>query len=242
MSESRTEAINTYKNAHLWLIIPLILTLAGFFRGYFMNFINESWHKHMHGLSAILWYILLIIQPYLVTRKQILSHKKYGMIALILAGGVVFSAITIIPMNIQAALATEEGDFRVFLYGISFVDFISVVGFCFSVIMAIINVKSVHDHALWMISTAFWPLFAGLVRLIGSINSVFLNITDYHIIIGMYISAALIMPMIIITCIRLKKWHMALILPLLSNLLYFTIRPLGESEVWRNLAESIFKY
>ncbi|MEO0469085.1 MAG: hypothetical protein AAF206_05650, partial [Bacteroidota bacterium] len=113
-------SIQTYRNAHKWLIIPIVVILIGFMPSYFLTFAAESWGHHLHALSAIAWFGLMIAQPYLITRGNRRAHRLWGMIGLFLAGAVMFSALAISPLNVYLG---AQGGFppsfpAAFYYGI----------------------------------------------------------------------------------------------------------------------------
>ena len=72
--------INLFPKAHLWLLIPFVLTLAGFYLSYWSKFSEAPWRQHMHGLSATAWYVLVILQPWLIHNKPPNYHKKWGLL------------------------------------------------------------------------------------------------------------------------------------------------------------------
>ncbi|MEJ2006416.1 MAG: hypothetical protein P8X57_15975, partial [Cyclobacteriaceae bacterium] len=155
-----------YKNAHIWLFLAFLVAIIGFANSYWSNFTQATWDWHLHGITASVWYLFIVIQPYLATHGKLMSHKKLGMLGLILAGGVAFSALNVIDGNIKGAqgetgpIATET-----FLYGVSLIDLVSVAGFLFSVVMSVRKVRILDDHALWMISTVLWAFMPAFGRL-----------------------------------------------------------------------------
>ncbi len=234
-----------FKNAHKWLIIPLVISLIGFARGYFFRLDEASWHQHMHGLSAILWYIMLIIQPYLITRGKVRQHKFYGTISLFLAGGVTFSALTIIPQNLKAIPSFEPNPIvnADFFYGVSFADIFTIIGFAASVLIAITKVKNLEDHAMWMLSTVFWAFMPALGRFVMIPNMILFGATaPYDFIDVLFFSTLFCILPIFMICWRLKRWHPALLIVAAANLLFLFIRPIGRSELWRSIADELFKY
>ena len=93
----KAETIN-YKNFHLWMLVPFAISILGFSYSYYTKLSSATFHQHVHGISATIWYILVIVQPYLIVRMQnVETHKMLGMIALIFAGIVAGSAFAIIP-------------------------------------------------------------------------------------------------------------------------------------------------
>ena len=51
-----------YKYAHLYLTLGLVVVLLGFSTTYFSRLSDFSLPYHVHGISATLWMILLILQ------------------------------------------------------------------------------------------------------------------------------------------------------------------------------------
>lgn len=233
--------MDKYKKAHLWLIIPFAIAILGFMRSYFLDFFNASFGQHIHGLSAVAWYGFVIWQPYLATHKQLKKHRKYGIVGVFLAGLVVASALATIPSNISGAETAAGNPVAppFFLYGVSFFDFVSIIGFGGSVIIAIMKSKNLDDHALWMISTVFWAMVPALARL--TLVSYFITtgeVTNFANIA--MASTPLILIALIVLMIKFKRAHPALVAVFIGNLLVYTIKPLGESEWWINIAKALF--
>lgn len=237
--------LSQYRNAHKWMLIPWIVILIGFTPQYFMTWLSEPWAYHLHALSAMGWFALIVIQPYLATRGKLRQHRFWGMIGVFLAGAVVFSALSIVPTNVYfGAKGGFEPIFPAsFFYGLVFTETIQVIGFGLAVIMAIINSKRPEQHALWMTSTIFFGLMPAWGRLImfpilitgGEIawldtqTSLNIGITLFFIVI-LFIGY------------RLKKLkHPAIILSLIFvSFMFFTIK-IGELDWYQELVTRIMK-
>ncbi len=150
-----------FPRAHYWLLIPFFIAIAGFSFSYWSRFTEAPFQHHLHGLTATAWFILLLVQPYLYTKKNFDLHRNLGFIGIFLAGGVVFSAFQVVPNNIGS-----ESLPPVLQYGLTYIDFVAVFGFSASVILAMINRKKLVVHARYMISTAFWALIPAFARLV----------------------------------------------------------------------------
>lgn len=241
-SEPVPGGIQTFRNAHRWLLIPLFITLLGFTPSYFLKLGEATWQQHLHGISAMLWFGLLIVQPYLATHGRLAQHRVLGPVGLLLAGMVVASALGVIPANIENAQNPELSPLvpPAFFYGISFVDLVIAIGFTVSVVMAMLSVRRPRDHALWMISTAFWAISPGLVRLLafGMIFTVGvdgLTLIDFVVVATFPVVAA-----IVVLMFRMGRAHPALLLALFGNLLAFLTAWLGNNETWRAIARAVF--
>ena len=235
-------SIDVFRRAHLWLLIPLVITLLGFTPSYFMKLGEATWHQHIHGISATLWFVLLIVQPYLATHGQLPRHRLLGPIGLVLAGMVVASALAVIPANIENAQRTDLSPFisPAFYYGISFLDVVIAIGFSASVIMAILRIRSPRDHALWMISTAFWALSPGLTRLMAFSMIFTVGVEGRTLIEFIFAGTLPIAAAILVVMIRLRQAHPALVLALAGNLVALLVAWLGNNETWRAVADSLF--
>ena len=158
--EKRTN-VNLFPKAHLWLLIPFVLTIAGFYLSYWSRFSEAPWRQHMHGLSATVWYILVVLQPWLIHNKPAKYHKKLGIIGVFLAGAVVFSALQVMPYQVVNKFLPD-----VLKYGFSFADLCALFGFSVCVIVGVLNSKNTNVHARWLISTVFWILLPATARLL----------------------------------------------------------------------------
>jgi len=84
--------LNKYKSLHLWMIIPMVFMQLGIAMDYWGDFTDNVWSVHTHYWTGTIWYIYLIIQPYLATRGKMESHRTNGIIGMFLADGVYFIA------------------------------------------------------------------------------------------------------------------------------------------------------
>ena len=153
--------INVFPKAHFWLLIPFVLTIAGFYLSYWSKFTDAPWRQHMHGISATAWYILVVMQPWLIHNKPVIFHKRLGIIGVFLSGAVVFSALQVMPHQVVNEFLPD-----VLKYGFSFADLCALAGFSICVIAGVWKAKYINVHARWLISTVFWILLPATARLV----------------------------------------------------------------------------
>ena len=60
-----------YKYAHWYLTLGLLIVLVGFSKTYFTKLGDFGFAHHLHGVSATLWMLLLIVQPYLFQKDYL---------------------------------------------------------------------------------------------------------------------------------------------------------------------------
>jgi hypothetical protein len=234
-----------YQHLHWWMLLPFAIVFAGFIPNYWSRFTEAKFVWHVHGLSATLWFALLIVQPWLATTGKIRQHRRWGMVGILLAGIVAGSALVRIPSNLEGAAV--PGDFAKapdsFLYGVSLLDLLGVLGFATSVAMGVLRAKKRDDHEMWMISTVFWSMMAGMTRLALTIGN---SLAPEGVVYSHLNSVAWgNIPMslaILLICYRLRNWHPAMIAVLVVNSLYFFLEPIGNSPTWRHIADVLFRY
>ncbi len=243
------DSIMKYKYFHLWMLIPFVISILGFSFSYFLNFANATFHQHVHGISATLWYILVIVQPYLITRKQsIQRHKTLGTIGIILAGIVTGSAFTIIPKNIDNVKELDiHGFFNPTLaYFFALIDFVLICMFIVSVSLAILSIKSkkLTDHVQWLMASVFFVLSPALGRMLG-IGAVILNNGNMEGISGAKMAILAMIVMFVLIIIFYYKYgsfkHLSFKLLVIAHLPFLFVEWIGDNEFIRNLLTAIFK-
>lgn len=238
-----------YRNFHLWMLIPFIISLLGFSYSYYAKLPSATFHQHVHGISATLWYILIIVQPYLITRKKNFSkHRSLGTIGLILAGIVAGSAFAIIPKNIDNVATLDINGFfnPTIAYFFTLIDFVLVCMFVISVSFAILNIKkrNLSGHVQWLMASVFFVLSPGLARLLGII-AILINqgnmegITFLKLVIPTLI---VMMALIIFYYYKYGSFkHPSFVLLIICHIPFLFAAQIGDNEFMRNLLSSIFK-
>lgn len=219
---------------HIWLSVILVIVLAGFWPSYLAKPMQVPFRLHIHGITATLWFILLIIQPYLYSKKKVQLHRKLGMLSLILAGGVIASAILMIPHFYNGPFAAEVVR-KIILF-----DVTNTAGFAISVCMAIVNSKNVQVHARWMVTTAFWALPPALARLLNNVfeaNGIDLYFNDpANVIISL-----ILLLLVIKDYVKEKKIYVSYVFVFITNILLLILNDyISNSFWWESLTDSIF--
>ncbi|WP_461587149.1 hypothetical protein [Winogradskyella sp.] len=236
--------LHQYRNTHKWMAIPWLIIIIGFTPQYFMTWLSEPWSYHLHTLSAIAWYILMGVQPYLITRGNIKQHRLWGMLGIFIAGAVMFSALSIVPTNVYfGAIGGFEPVLPAsFFYGLVFTESLQILGFGLAVIMAIINAKKPDQHAIWMISTLFFGLMPGWVRLIMFPILITGEGGGLDVQICLNIGIPIFIFAVLIVGYRLKQLkHPAIILSILFVFIMLFTLVIGGEEWYQELVTRIMK-
>lgn len=239
-----------YKKLHLFMIIPMVVMQLGIAMDYWGDFTDNSWSIHIHYWTGALWYLYLIIQPYYATHGQLERHRTNGIIGMFLAGGVCFTALSMMYRDLQSVQNAIEfperfGPFKpYFFYGVIAIEIPMILAFGFAVIMAIIKRKEVEEHAWWLISTVFIIMMPALGR---GIVSVFIlaqldKWPEIDIIFPNYVTQAIIFALILITAKIYKKLnHPATYLAMLINVYCLFLEPIGKSEAVQRFFDAMIK-
>jgi len=153
--------VQKYRTLFLWMIVPLLAMQLGIAMDYWGDFTDNTWAVHIHYWSATLWYVFLIVQPWLATHGRMEQHRTNGMIGLFLAGGLAIGGMSMLHRDlVYVQMATDDpvrfGPFKPeFFYGVAVVELVMVILFTLAVIMAILKRKQIEEHAWWLVSTAF---------------------------------------------------------------------------------------
>lgn len=246
---SAAPGLARYRNFHLWMLLPFGISVLGFSYSYYLNLANATFHQHVHGISATLWYVLVVVQPYLIARKQDMArHRLLGAIGTLLAGVVAGSALTIIPRNIDDVTTLDPNGFfnPTFAYFAVIIDFALVSMFLISVGMAIYNIKqrNLAGHVQWMMASVFFVLSPGLARLFG-IAAIVANQGNMAGISLVKLALPSMVAMVLLFVFYFHKFgsfrHPAFWLLIAAHAPYLFVVPIGDNEAIRGVLSAIFK-
>lgn len=234
--------IQAYRNLHLWLALGLLIALIGFAPTYFLRLREATWFQHLHGISALLWMALLVLQPYLATRGRLKHHRRFGIVALVLAGMVVASGLAVVPFNIENAVGGSTSALAppTFLFGVSFVDLLTISGFLLAVLMATLSIRAIDDHVIWMASTVFWVMIPALARMVAFALILTIGREGWSLLDVVFWTSFPILGVLLYLMYRLKRAHPALVLAAFGNATALLVTPIGNSETWRAICEAVF--
>ena len=150
-----------YSNVHLYLALGLLAIFIGFFPTYFGKLSETKMPYHVHGISATLWMVILIIQPYLYKINNLKVHKYLGWSTVILVPTLVFGGFEMMKSMIQNQ-ANYPPDV---VYQLAFIDAVTLLGFIVLYALALYHRKNLKLHARFMVCTIFGPLNPAVTRI-----------------------------------------------------------------------------
>ncbi len=141
-----------YQNSPFYFIVFFLFMLTGFWFTYFTKLLDqENYRMHLHGVTLILWCLMLISQAYLIRTKRYSLHKTIGKFSYVLVPVLVFTTLDLLKYRLPEKLGTMDF-FSVALVLNALIAFVIFYG------LAIFYRKKSSIHARYMISTAF-PMF-----------------------------------------------------------------------------------
>lgn len=238
-----------YRNFHLWMLVPFAISILGFSYSYYLDLSRATFHQHVHGISATLWYVLVVIQPYLIARRHdIQGHRSLGAVGTLLAGVVAGSAYALIPCNIDDVATLDPNGFfnPTFAYFAVIIDVLLVSMFAVSVVMAIFAIKrrDLAGHVQWMMASVFFVLSPALARMMG-IGAIIANqgdMTGINLVKLAIPAMAVIMALVLLYFRRFGSFrHPAFWLLLACHLPYLFVEPIGNNLAIQGVLAAIFK-
>ena len=150
-----------YSNVHLYLTLGLIIVFWGFSKSYFGRLGETALPYHVHGISATLWMVILIIQPYLYRINKINLHRYLGWSTVILV-----PILTIAGAEMMRLMIQNQANYPPnVVYRLAFIDALTLLGFIALYVLAIYSRKNLQLHSRFMVCTIFGPLNPAITRI-----------------------------------------------------------------------------
>lgn len=139
-----------YQKSYLYFIGFLLLALVGFWFTYFTRILDqENYRMHTHGITLILWCLMLIVQPYLIRTNRYALHKKVGLFSYLLVPVLLFTTLDLLKYKMRGLTSLGTMDyFFIALVVNSLIAFVILYG------LAIFFKNKPTVHARYMIATA----------------------------------------------------------------------------------------
>jgi hypothetical protein len=160
MNNASTERF-FYDRAYLWLLLAPLVTFLGFFPSYFSQIGNAGIGHHVHGVTATLWMLLLVTQPFFYSRNMMAVHRIMGRFSMVLVPVLIITGLVMVHKMMTGGVYPP-----MLAYQLGFIDFFVLTQFAVFYVLAIKNVKHTPYHARWMVSTVFGPLIPAVTRLL----------------------------------------------------------------------------
>ncbi|MHA8059190.1 hypothetical protein [Aquirufa nivalisilvae] len=153
-----------YQKSYLFFVVFFMFMIWGFWFTYFSKMGEQlNYRLHFHGITLILWCLMLIVQPWLIRLKKVAIHKKIGIISYVLVPLLLFSTIDLLKYRLLGIKhMSPYSNFAVALVLNALLVFIILYG------LAIYHKNKGTIHARYMLCTVF-PMIPPITdRIIGT--------------------------------------------------------------------------
>lgn len=141
-----------------------VCAVVGFHETYtihFPTFTGFHWQQHFHGAMLMSWFLMLIIQPFLIRYKKNDIHRRLGKLGYVLAPLVCYSIFLVTKMVYYREIAHRPETSVLAQLSLD-IPTIFIFGLMFA--LAMINRKDSSVHMRYMIGTALTMIGPGLGR------------------------------------------------------------------------------
>lgn len=217
-------AAPSYAHAHWYFLAAFIAVIAGFWPTFFQPMGSGTWLKNIHGLTASLWYIVLITQSWLMSRGLVRWHRRVAMTVIVLLPALSVTALGNTSRMLFDSAIPEPGR-----PVIAFIDFQLIAQLWVLVVLGVRNRRTPPAHKRFMAATALIGLPPALARLFLNLGLRALGPIHTPLLVCNLILALLI----IVDWRRGERKRLAYPLLLGWNLvIQLVIAPLSATEEW----------
>jgi hypothetical protein len=153
-----------YRNTSLFIILIMFGVQWGFYRVYtsqFPNFIDKTITIHIHGIVLMMWMVLLIVQPLLISTGRAKLHRTIGKVSWVL-GPLVILMLFLVGRNSfirHSPFVPEKEMLRDIV-----LDMRGFISFTIFWALAMIYRKDSSTHMRYMIATGIIAIGPGVGR------------------------------------------------------------------------------
>lgn len=140
-----------FQNSYLYFIACFLFILVAFWFTYFTKLLDqENYRLHAHGITLILWFLMLIAQGWLIRAKRHALHRTMGAFSYVLVPLLIFTTVDLLHYRLQVnpTLGTMDYFFVALVLN-------ALIAFAIFYGLAIYHKKKPTVHARYMICTVF---------------------------------------------------------------------------------------
>lgn len=232
--ETTRKSLPFYKHAHWYFLLVMGITALAFFPSYFQRLSKTDASHHFHGITATLWLLMLVVQPFLHRNGWMNGHRWLGKFSLVLAPLVVIGAYTMIG----SMMIAKDSYPHIIPYQLAFIDFFTLLLFVYFYSLAIFYRRNLQLHARYMVCTVLGPLIPTLTRvlfIIPAVNSFSKSLNLSYIIVE------LILLILIWDDKRQGSFHKPYVIAMVLFVVQHVLMNFAPSWLWwRNLLDGMY--
>lgn len=97
-----------YPRAHYYVLLVMVVIVAGFWPSYFAVWGSVPWQFHAHGIASSIWVTMVIAQSWTVHRGRIPLHRAVGRSSLLLFPFLIGGLAAIIDLTAKSYVAGDS--------------------------------------------------------------------------------------------------------------------------------------
>ena len=155
-----------YRHAHWWVLAVFPLAALAFWPGYLSAISTAPPEMHLHGITATLWLILLVLQSWLASQRRFAAHRLAGRASLMVFPAFIAGGMAISIGMARRFAAHDSPFYEGFAPRLTLIDLVSVAAFALLFFIALKERARVRTHAPAMLATVLLLLPPILGRLV----------------------------------------------------------------------------
>ena len=160
MLDAAKMPVPSYRHAHWYFAVALMAIIAGFWPSFFRPLGAGDFAHSLHGITATLWVVALIVQSLLMSRGLVVWHRRVAWGAVLLLPVLIGSALQMV-----AVMFSNPGMPPFLPPLLAFIDLPTVCFLVVLVTLALRNVRTPAAHKRFMACTVMLGLPPALSRL-----------------------------------------------------------------------------
>lgn len=168
----------SYAHAHWYMLAAFAVVFLGFWPTFYQPMTSGTTLRNVHGVTSTLWYLALVVQPWLVTNGYVRWHRRVAVGVIALLPIVCVTAL----MNTRMML-TRSALPPVARPLIAYLDVTLVILFVVLFLLGLRNRRTPAAHKRYMVSTSlvgFPPAITRFVARVFGLNPIAaINISFY---------------------------------------------------------------
>ncbi len=143
-----------FDKSYIYFLVFFLFVMLAFWFTYFAKLLDQkNYRMHLHGVSLILWCLMLISQAYLISTKRIAIHKRLGKFSYVLVPLIIFTTVDLLLYKLNSLHTLQTMDFFFVALVVN-----ALIAFMIFYGLAIYNKRKSGIHARFMLCTIF-PMF-----------------------------------------------------------------------------------
>ncbi|MBL7857975.1 MAG: hypothetical protein JNM57_09810 [Cyclobacteriaceae bacterium] len=143
-----------FQKSYLLFIAFFLFAITGFWFTYFTKILDqENYRMHTHGITLLLWCLMLITQAFLIRAKNYTWHKRIGKLSFVLVPLLIFTTLDLLKYRLEEVDALGNLDYFFIALVVN-----ALLAFAILYGLAIFYKKNSALHARYMVCTVF-PMF-----------------------------------------------------------------------------------